>query len=124
MARKPRDHKAEYQRRKAIAKASGFPSVRSYKRTRRTIALPRTQSFSISSIRRAGVGWSADHSRVFNSRYRMDFTDREAIDYYNAYVAVKGDKNAKMDRLHQYLVGNDLVTEEEWIANYLGGVNA
>lgn len=120
MAARKRDHKAEYRRRKEIAKASGFPSVRSYKRTRKTIALPRRQSFSISSIRRAGVVWSADHSRVYNSRYRMDFSDREAVEYYNAYVAEKGDKNAKMGRLHQYLVGNDLVTEEEWIANYLG----
>ena len=119
MARKPRDHKAEYQRRKQIAQASGFPSVRSYKRTRKTVAIPRKQSFSISSIRRAGVVWSADHSRVANSRYRMDFTDREAIDYFNAYVANTGDKNAKLNRLHNYLVNNGLVTEEEWIANYL-----
>jgi hypothetical protein len=49
----------------------------------------------------------------------MDFTDQEAIDYFNAYVAEKGDSNAKMNRLHNYLVGNGLVTEEEWIANYL-----
>ena len=119
MARKPRDHKAEYQRRKQIAQSSGFSSVRSYKRTRKTIALPKSQSFSISSIRRAGVTWSADHSRVSNSRYRMDFTDKEAIEYYNAYVAVKGDKNDKLNRLHNYLVGNGLVTEDEWVASYL-----
>jgi hypothetical protein len=119
MAKRQRDHKAEYQRRKAIAAQSGFPSVRSYKRTRKAVALPRKQSFSIASIRRAGVNWSADHSRVSNSRYRMDFTDQEAIDYFNAYVATKGDSNDKMRRLHKYLVGNDLVTEEEWVANYL-----
>jgi hypothetical protein len=118
MARQ-RDHKAEYQRRKEIARQSGFPSVRSYKRTRKSIAIPRRQSFSIASIRRAGVVWSADHSRVSNSQFKMDFSDQDAIDYYNAYVASMGDKNAKMNRLHKYLVGNGLVTEEEWIANYL-----
>jgi hypothetical protein len=124
MARKPRDHKAEYQRRKQIAAASGFPSVRQYKRTRKTIAIPRRQSFSIGQIRRAGVVWSADHSRVANSRYRMDFTDREAIDYFNAYVATRGDKMEKMNRLHKYLVGNGLITEEEWLTAYLlRGVN-
>jgi len=120
MARKPRDHKAEYQRRKQIAQQSGFSSVRSYKRTRKSVAIPRTQSFSIGQIRRAGVVWSADHSRVANSRYRMDFTDREAIDYFNAYVAVQGDSNDKLLRLHAYLVGHDLITEDEWVANYLG----
>jgi hypothetical protein len=119
MARRKRDHKAEYQRRKEIARQSGFPSVRAYKRTRKTVAIPRRQSFSIRSIRRAGVVWSADHSRVSNSQYKMDFTDREAIDYFNAYVATKGDKMDKLNRLHNYLVGNGLVTEEEWIANYL-----
>jgi len=120
MARKPRDHKAEYQRRKQIAQQSGFSSVRSYKRTRKSVAIPRKQSFSIGQIRRAGVVWSADHSRVANSRYRMDFTDREAIDYFNAYVAVQGDSNDKLLRLHAYLVGHDLITEDEWVANYLG----
>lgn len=120
MAQRKRNHKAEYQRRKEIARESGFPSVRSYRRTRKTVAIKRTQPFSIASIRKAGVTWSADKSRTPNSRYRMDFTDQEAIDYFNAYVAKKGDSNDKLNRLHNYLVGNGLVTEEEWKANYLG----
>jgi len=123
MARKPRDHKAEYQRRKQIARESvGSDSVRQYKRVRKQLsnAIGRRDRFSIGQIRRAGVVWSADHSRVANSRYRMDFTDREAIDYFNAYVAVQGDSNDKLRRLHAYLVGHDLITEDEWVANYLG----
>lgn len=118
MAKRQRDHKAEYQRRKEIAKAAGAKSVRQYKRQRSVLKLPRSQPFSMRAIRRASVEWSADHSHVKNSRYSPDFTDREAIDYYAAYVAPH-DKNVKLKRLHDYLIGHDLVTEEEWVANYL-----
>jgi hypothetical protein len=119
MARKPRDHKAEYQRRKEIAAKAGLPSVRKYKATRKTLALPRAQSFSIKSVRRAGVVWSANHSRVANSRYRRHFTDDEAIAYYRAFVIKGGNNNEKLNRLHDYLVGKGLITEDEWLANYL-----
>lgn len=119
MARKPRDHKAEYQRRKQLAQQRGFKSVRQYKRVRKELTLPRTSSVSMKAIRREGVEWSASHSRKASSRYRMDFTDAEAVDYYQAYVLEKGDKNAKLKRLHKYLVGNGLVTEDEWVESYM-----
>lgn len=118
MARQ-RDHRAEYLRRKELAAKRGFSSVRKYKRVRKELSLPRTSVVSMRVIRRQGVEWSASHSRVANSRYRMDFTDAEAISYYQAYVINKGDKNQKMKRLHKYLVGNDLVTEDEWLQNYV-----
>lgn len=116
MARQ-RDHKAEYQRRKELAAKRGFGSVRKYKRVRKELALPRSSSVSMRAIRREGVEWSASHSRVANSRYRMDFTDSEAISYYQTYV-LKADKKVKLQRLHKYLVGNGLVTEDEWLQNY------
>lgn len=122
MAKRQRDHRAEYLRRKEIANKSGFGSVRKYKRVRKELALPRTTRVSTTGIRKQSVFWSAGHSRTPNSRYSPDFTDEQALSYYQAYVIKSSDENAKKRRLHKYLVGNGLVTEDEWKANYLGQV--
>jgi hypothetical protein len=121
MAKRQRDHRAEYLRRKEIAAKSGFGSVRKYKRVRKELSLPRSLPVSIRKIRRDGLEWSASHSRVANSRFKMDFSDADAIAYYKAYVTkpVNDSKTRKLSRLHDYLVGNDLVTEDEWLQNYL-----
>lgn len=136
MVKRQRDHKAEYRRRKLIASRAGFDSVRKYKRVRKTLSLPRTAKLTkqqiwpiaatISDIRTSNRVWSDIHSRTPNSRWNDKFNDDRAFYYHRAFVDEYGDdgdtmtKDEKLDRLHDYLVDYDLVTEDEWNENYLG----
>jgi hypothetical protein len=128
MAKRTRNYAAEYARRKQIAQESGFPSVRKYRRTRERVKLPRKARFNITSIREANQTWSDDHSRLPTSRWDPAFNDIQALAYYKAFT----DDDYRManptdwhDRwLHDYLLDNDLITEEEWEQNYALAANS
>lgn len=106
MVRKKRDHKAEYARRKARAKAAGYSGVTQYRRARKVLALPprtspvpksvleRTAPDTVDRItitpdrrlRNESAAWSNTHSRVTNSQYDPSFSMARVRDYHKAFV--------------------------------------
>lgn len=120
MASRKRDHKAEYQRRKQLARQRGFVSVRQYKTARKTQALPRSQPIvNIAGIRAENKEWSDEHSRLETSKWNPRLSDRKAIAYHNAFVVERVAGPDKLAALYDYLVEYDLVSEDEWSENYL-----
>lgn len=116
MAKRVRDHKAEYARRKAKAQASGYKSVRQYKTARKTLALPRNES--VTDYKSASRQWSKDHSRLKTSRFNSNFKPERVTDYYNAYVRPYKTRAERLDAIHDYLMKYNLITEDEWKQNY------
>ena len=107
MARKPRNYKAEYARRKARSQAKGYRNPGEEYRARKALALttsgfrrastPHRRSLPsyaidaltgarMSRIRSESKKWSDDHSHVRASRYRANWGSKRVEAYYNAYV--------------------------------------
>ena len=137
MAKRVRNYKAEYQAAKNRATKAGYRSLREYKRTRASLALPpRTSPVprrivervnpdalipkEVAAIRRGNKGWSDKHSRVPNSRWNPKWDDARAHGYHLAFVLESKHGPEKLSRLHKYLVQDyGMVTESEWEQNYL-----
>ena len=123
MAKRKRDHKAEYARRKQLAKDAGLPSVRKYRAERKTLSLPRrTRLTPASRYRVTNKAWSDEHSRLDTSKWHPSFDDEKNRRYHNAFDRGYGEveRDEKLGWLYDYLVYYDLVTETEWRQNYLG----
>lgn len=134
MARRQRDHKAEYRRRKARAQAAGYTGVAQYRRARKASGVTRTQptprfSDLPSAVarqvigtsrakRRAAKAWSDAHSRVESSQYKSSMSDEDLENYYDAYV--KGYVSGAIDKdiqkvlaVRKYTVASGYYTKEE-----------
>lgn len=130
MAKRKRDYKAEYRRRKELARSAGFGSVRQYRQERKRLSLPRQGKLSPThAIRQENQAWSDEHSRVPNSRWNPNFDDERARRYYRAFVEDHADdpsgktesgREWKLAGLFDYVMFYDLITEIEWRQNYLG----
>lgn len=137
MARKQRDHRAEYQARKRKATQLGYKSEREYKTARKQTAVgrrgvvpPKTQLapgllVSMARLRRESKAWSKKHSRVANSEYKDSLTDDQVRRYHRAFVEdipglgkSKSKQNEKRKRIHDYLVP-DLLDDKEWTGKYV-----
>lgn len=130
MARKARDHKAEYAAAKRRATRAGYQSQREYKRVRKELNLPprampvpkRVLELNpITRLRRESQQWSDEHSHRYNSRYRKTLTDDQVERYHAAFVEdipLEGERldREKRRRIHRYLVP-DLVKPIEWDTN-------
>lgn len=143
MARRQRDHKAEYAARKAKARSLGYSSERDYKRARKELGIsrrtptpPKVQAIATLSagrstnanmrrLRRESREWSKAHSHMANSKYRPDMTDEQVIRYHKAFVeplplglSRRGKAKEKRQRIHDYLVP-DIMDEAEWTGKYV-----
>jgi len=130
MARKRRDYRAEYARRKAAAKAKGYSGPREEYRARKALGftkafrrsptLPKAElpDFAIarlstdsemSRLRREAKEWSAGHSWVKASRYRGNMSNAQVRAYHHAYVervtvgSRRGRAKEKRLRIYEYL---------------------
>ena len=132
MARKPRDHAAEYAAAKRRATRAGYKSEREYKKVRKELNLPpRTMPVPkrvlelnpVTRLRRESQKWSDEHSHRYNSRYRKTLTDAEVEAYHAAFVeplALAGEQldREKRKRIHHYLVNvAKLVKWTDWDTN-------
>lgn len=122
MARKPRDHKAEYAARKRKAQALGYSSVRKYRKTRKELELsPRepTPSRDIARIRRESKEWSDKHSLRRISKYKPEMPDDGVIGYHRAFVLHPYDDDTprKRRRMKEYYTKWLGFTESEWDHN-------
>ena len=137
MARKPRDHAAEYAAAKRRATRAGYTSQREYKKVRKELNLPpRTMPVPkrvlelnpITRLRRESQKWSDEHSHRYNSRYRKTLTDAEVEAYHAAFpgqadLIAAGLDGEQLDReirrrIHHYLVNvAKLVKWTDWDTN-------
>lgn len=137
MPRRQRDHKAEYARRKARARAAGYTSVKAYSRARKELGTPRnaspiprrvydreqTGTDNIVRLRREAAAWSDKHSATASSRYRPDMTDDQVANYHAAFVeritegSRRGRARERRRRIRDYLVP-DWISESEWDQKY------
>lgn len=126
MAKRIRDHKAEYRARKARATELGYKSVREARRSRKettTSRIQRTIPASEYRLRKEAKEWSDKHSRVKNSRYRADTTLDQLNRYLDAFVRPDGFNYSdrvmdfrKRQRIRRYYVPF-LMDESEWDGN-------
>jgi hypothetical protein len=107
MARKPRNYKAEYARKKARSQAKGYRNPGEEYRARKALgitapgfrrvstpgrkALPSRvietlTGTKLSALRKESQEWSDKHSHVKASRYRSSFSAKRVEDYHKAYV--------------------------------------
>jgi hypothetical protein len=131
VARKRRDYRAEYQARKQRATAAGYESVRQYGKVRKELNLPPRSSPVPKRIYLSGTQlkrqqaerWSRAHSHVKRSRYKASFTNTELEAYWQAFVRPpepgetrldRKFRTAKRKRVHDYLVGQGIITEQQW----------
>lgn len=144
MASRKRDHKAEYARRKQLAKARGYKGVREYKRTRKSLGLSRRDktpprstarlrlatrareaTSTVTRLRRECKEWSDTHSHVTRSKYHPAMTDDEVKDFHRAYVEYNPDglsrRKAARDkrrRIGRYVLKWHDMSEDEWAQKY------
>jgi hypothetical protein len=130
MARQPRDHAAEYARRKAKAQAAGYRSLREAKQARKTLRLPRNKPL-IPKAKLLGKtpqeyrenkdvrAWSLKHSRKARSKYKPGRDKEYQEKYFRAFVNRKGrDHEEIMQDLKDYLTEYEDLTDEEWEEKY------
>lgn len=86
MARKPRDYRAEYARRKARLRAEGFTSPKQYTR-----------------VRKENMQYTLNESRQDISRFNKRFTPRETMEYHRAFVK----RDHKQTRTMNWLIDHD-----------------
>jgi len=131
MARKPRDHKAEYARRVERAKAAGYRSLRESKRVRKELRIPRNKPI-IPKDKLLGKSpkeyrewkdlrqWSLKHSRKSRSKYKPGRDKAYEDSYFNAYVNRKDKTHAEiLADLKAYLYEYEGMTDEEWESQYV-----
>jgi len=146
MAKRFRDHRAEYARQKAKAQAAEYRSQREYKRARKAAGITRrdpvppksslperiqssiVRETDITRMKRESRRWSNKSSWVEHSKFNPDndWTEDQIRRYHQAYLVPipKGlsrrEKKAwKLDQMHDFLVP-DFMTEEQWKQLYLG----
>jgi hypothetical protein len=131
MAKRQRDHKAEYARRLARAKAAGYRSPYEVRKARKALRLKPTQPV-IPKDKLLGKTpseyrhnkddrlWSLAHSRVPRSKYKAGRGPRYDQSYLKAYVDKRKNKthDEVMDDLKAYLQEHEGLSDEEWEANY------
>ena len=103
MARRKRNYKAEYARRKTRAVAKGYKTPHHEYRARKALGLSRifpslrldelpdfafekATGADITRRRQEAQDWSDAHSHVKASRYRRNMSQKQLDDYWRAYV--------------------------------------
>jgi len=130
MAKRQRDHAAEYARRKARAQAAGYRSVYEAKQARKALGLKRTQRI-IPKDKLLGKSpreyrewkdlraWSLKHSRQKRSKYRPSQGSDYETAYFKAYVNRKEKPHEEiLADLKDYLFEYEGMTDEEWEESY------
>lgn len=132
MAKRKRDYKAEYARRKRTAQKAGYASEREYKRARKAVNTPRNASpiskpilirqspsapLTIKQIRAANAKWSRQHSKRGTSHWNASASDSQARRYYDAFIGHEnvigpGANKAFNKSLRDYLVPEIMDSDE------------
>lgn len=139
MARKPRDNKAAYARRKARAQARGYKSPYEEYKVRKALGM-NSREFSrtttpskgflpdwaidvvsgsrMARLRREAKEWSDKHSHVKASKYYGTFSNKRVEEYHKAYVQRPDPKLSRRKRaiakrvgIYEYLVANGFKVE-------------
>ncbi|SRR6266571_8838224 len=130
MARKQRDHAAEYARRKAKAQAAGYRSLYEARKTRKELRLKPTQKLIPKEQLRGKTPreyrenkdarlWSLKHSRQSRSKFKPGQGSAYEKEYVEAFVNRRGKTHDQiMADLKRYLMDYEGLTEDEWEENY------
>lgn len=122
MARRPRDHRAEWARRKAKAEAEGYHSVYE-KRTQTRINRDATNSnqtgFTNQIDRDAtALAWSALHSRKSVTQFDPDWSEARKTEFYNTFIRIPN-KGRRAKDIYKYLRRWEPDYADEHRGNYI-----